>query len=371
MRIGINAGILTGDFTGMARYTISLLVELVQTDHELFVYLPSDANASILPAGIHSVRSSVFKTRIGKKIWEQLILPYWLLKDDVDVLWSPSHHLPRFVPKKIAKVLTVHDLVWVQAPNTMRLMNRLSETLLMPLSIKSADQIIAVSTQTSFDLERFVPESKNKTNIIYCGVTKFDKKAVSTDVLLKFDLPYALFVGTLEPRKNLERLLNAYSGLSIELKRKYILVIVGGAGWGGLEINRLIKQLDISENIKVMGYVSDFQLKKLYEEATLLALPSLYEGFGLPLLEAMSVGVPVLTSKLSSMPEVVSGAAILVDPYDVDSISNGLTSLLVDKGLRQELSIRGKKRSLELSWESASKKTLKVFEQAIELNKYI
>ena len=142
------------------------------------------------------------------------------------------------------------------------------------------------------------------------------------------------------------------------------MIIVGGKGWGEDDINSVVKQLDIEKYVQILGYLSDKELTSVYQEASMLIMPSLYEGFGLPLLEAMSVGVPVVTSNTSSMPEIVGDAAVLVDPYNVDSIKKGIEKVLTDSKLRSKLSDAGYEQSKLFSWEKAAKETLLAFEEA-------
>jgi len=172
-------------------------------------------------------------------------------------------------------------------------------------------------------------------------------------------------VGTLEPRKNLRRLLEAYSLLSDTIRDKYSLIIVGGKGWGNEDINSITEQLNIKKFVKVLGYLSNKELVKAYSQAYLFVMPSLYEGFGLPVLEAMSLGIPVVTSNTSSLPEIVGDTAILVNPESVSSIKNGIEEVLMDYKLRQKLSKATLERSKLFSWNKASKETLSLFEQAL------
>ena len=174
-----------------------------------------------------------------------------------------------------------------------------------------------------------------------------------------------MFVSTLEPRKNLPRLLEAYSLLPYSIKEEYSFFIVGAKGWGKEDICSIVEYLGIKKYVKILGYLSDKELANTYKEASLFVMPSLYEGFGLPLLEAMSVGVPVITSNRSSMPEIVGEAAVLVDPYSVDSIKEGIEKVLTDEKLRSLLSSAGLKQSKNFSWKKAAKKTLFVFEEAL------
>jgi glycosyltransferase involved in cell wall biosynthesis len=178
-----------------------------------------------------------------------------------------------------------------------------------------------------------------------------------------------LFVGTLEPRKNLARLLEAFSRLKPNEAGGAVLAVAGGAGWGGVDVDDLILKWGLQGRVRKLGYVSDQQLATLYAHALFLAMPSLYEGFGLPLLEAMSRGVPVLTSDISSMPEVAGDAGVLVSPHDVDSIAKGMATLLGDAAFRLELASRAVDSAFRFNWDRAAQETMNTFEEAIAVRK--
>jgi glycosyltransferase involved in cell wall biosynthesis len=180
----------------------------------------------------------------------------------------------------------------------------------------------------------------------------------------RYDLPerFVLFVGTLEPRKNLMRLVQAYAGLPASVRRHVSLVIAGGPGWLSETLRREVAERGLADRVRFIGYVRDEDMAPLYSLATVFAYPSLYEGFGLPVLEAMACGVPVLTSNVSSLPEVAGGAAVLVAPTDVDAIADGLTQLLDDTALAAKLVARGLEWSTNFSWDRCARETLAVYE---------
>ena len=183
------------------------------------------------------------------------------------------------------------------------------------------------------------------------------------------DRPYFLFVGTLEPRKNLIRLLTAYSLLSESLKDQAMLVIAGGKGWGGIDLNDTVSNLGLRKYVRVLGYVDETMLASLYTNALFLAMPSLYEGFGLPLVEAMVHGTPVLTSDNSSMPEVAGNAGLLVHPFVIPSIKNGLEKLIANHDLRRNLAGNTRENVTRFSWAAAAKQLVSVFEKVISARK--
>ena len=365
MRIGVDARSLSEPISGIGRYTLNLLELMVQDDsHEWILYSHRPLiNGSWNRKNIKLSNWNLPKSfRVLRMLWAQSILPIMATIDKVDLFWSPAHRLPRFLPKSIVSVVTIHDLVWKFAPETMRPLSQKLDAKLMPEAIKNADWIIAVSKWTAKDLIDEVPNAKRKTSIIY------EAPSLTYDsIIVKKSLNknYLLFVGTLEPRKNLPRLLEAYSFLPSHIKEKYSLNIVGGRGWGKVNFESLIEHFKIKKYVKILGYLSDKDLAKTYQNASILVMPSLYEGFGLPLLEAMNAEVPVVTSNISSMPEIVGKAAILVDPYDVNSIKEGMIKVLTDLNLRSSLSKEGLKQSKNFSWKKAAEKTMLVFTEAI------
>lgn len=348
MRIAINASILDGPVTGIAKYLIAVICRLPKyKQHTFFLYFPKavDLNRLVGTLGENVVvRNSKNRNKLTKKLWEQRVLPTWCREDMIDVFWSPAHHLPLFLLGDIKKVVTIHDVVWKKTPLTMPLLNLLSEKILMPLSLKKADKIITVSMSTANDVRAYWPIYENKIVVNYpaFNLPKPETSNYKEHLIIKRN--YILFVGTIEPRKNLENLLKAYLQLPEDLRKVYDLVIVGGKGWGKrTELKRLHEQSP--ERIKFLGYVSECELASLYKNASVFVLPSIYEGFGLPLVEAMYYGVPVITSNCSSMPEVAKDASLKVDPNNIESISNAMAEILINSKLKKDLEKKSKIRA--------------------------
>jgi glycosyltransferase involved in cell wall biosynthesis len=313
------------------------------------------------------VRSSNIAWRSGGALWWQTVLPALVARDEVDLFWSPAHRIPCFLSNKITSAVTIHDLVWKHCGSTMQPLNKWLDALSMPAAINRSDQVICVSNSTANDVATLIPGVKNKLNVIHLGCNSLEFKVNNlNDELLTINEPYFIFVGTIEPRKNLERLLKAFSLLNEDLRNRALFLIVGGNGWGDISLNSLIESLNLNRRVHVLGRVDDGQLSSLYKKALFVAMPSLYEGFGLPLVEAMQFGVPSLTSNCSSMPEIVGNSGELVNPYDIDSISRGLSRLLSSPNYLNELGINALDRSRLFSWDIAAEKTLKIFESSIQ-----
>jgi glycosyltransferase involved in cell wall biosynthesis len=371
MKIGVDARLLCSPITGIGRALIEISKRLSRINPDIFFYVPHQANVhSLLNPDLSAFGESSFGGKIFEHFWSQTYLPYYAKRDEIDVFWGPAHRLPMLLPKSIARVLTIHDLVWITHPGTMNSFGRLSEKMYMPYSLNQADRVMAVSHSTQLALLNEFPKIKEKLSVISLGSTAFPINLDSEAHLrLGIGKKYILFVGTIEPRKNLTRLINAYSRLALGIKLEYDLVLVGRYGWGNVNLPSLTKLLGLSEHVKLLGYVSDEDLATLYRNAVFLAMPSLSEGFGLPILEAMSAGIPVLTSNCSSMPEIAGDAALLVDPFSIDSIQGGLERLLTDPQLRISLSANAHKNSMKYSWDKCAGDLMNLFEEAITSHK--
>lgn len=358
MKLGIDARILTRNLTGIGRYVLELSSR-ISKDSKLRLYLfsPSPILAEYKQ---HFTQSTVFiesncHAKIARQLWASVILPKRIKACRVDIFWGPAHRLPKKIPG-VKYVLTIHDLVWKYAPQTMRTASRCLEKWQMPHAVQQANLILTVSNATKKAvLKEFKPLNSPVITLYPAAATAPKTTAANLPIP---DLPYILFVGTIEPRKNLLRLLKAYALLSDTLKWQTKLVIAGGKGWGNVRLQAHIKQLNLTKYVKVLNYVNDQLLHALYQNAYLLAMPSLYEGFGLPLVEAMHYGVPVLTSNRASMPEVAGSAGIVVDPEDVNSIRHGLDKLLTDKTSHATLSRLAKQQAKKFNWDKVATKLI-------------
>ncbi|QWD44517.1 glycosyltransferase family 4 protein [Polynucleobacter paneuropaeus] len=363
LKIGVDASALSADLSGIGRYTLETLSRMVEEGHEWHLYSNRPLKHGTWSFNNIHVHDSKFSW-LPRSLWLQIIIPLSARKNSLDLFWSPAHRLPLMLPAAVKKVITIHDLVWKYAPNTMKKIGYLLDRTLMGPSVFIADCVICVSTSTYNDLICEFPNANKKSSVILNGVNLTSPSTLATDVLREFEASdkYILFVGTLEPRKNLERLLEAYALVPMDLRNKTPLVLAGGDGWGigRNKLTDLIDRLGISKNVKLLGRVTDNELVELYRGALFLAMPSLYEGFGLPLIEAMKFGVPSLTSCVSSMPEIAGEGAVYVDPYDVESISDGLIRMM-DRGLISRLSVRSLEIVRKFDWSLTAKETLKKF----------
>jgi glycosyltransferase involved in cell wall biosynthesis len=366
-RIGVDARQLSTQVSGIGRYNAEVLSRLVEMGHEWYLYshrplLLGDwdrPNVYVRTAGISHIYL--------RMLWSQTVMPWWASQDGLDLFWSPLHRLPLVMPSSLARVVTIHDLVWRHAGQTMRPLNRLLDQTLMPHAVRASDRVVAVSDSTARDIEHEMPFAAGKVRAIPLGAAELGEPGPRESLArLGLSVPYFLFVGTLEPRKNLGRLLEAWSRLPQGLAGGAVLAVAGGAGWGEVNVQAMALRLGLQDRVRVLGFVSEQQLATLYAHALFLVMPSLYEGFGLPLLEATLRGVPVLTSDISSMPEVAGDAGVLVSPLDVDSIAKGLAQMLDDPKFRSDLARRAVSSAQRFSWDRSARRTMEVFEEAIE-----
>lgn len=358
MRIGIDARNLVPSLSGIGRYVFEMCRALGEQGHSLILYLPEPPHSHLPPLPGSELHIGNFKGPWRRAIWSLTALPIAARRHQLDLFWGPAHRLPPGLPADLPKIVTIHDLVWLQAPETMRWQTWLGERAFMAASLKRAHHIIADSQATAGDIIALYPAVRGQVEVVYPGLTTLPAPGGRPLVPLNEDgqtLRYALFVGTLEPRKNLSRLLEAFASIQPSRLSGLKFVIAGGQGWRMRDLSEMIAHYGIEDRVVLTGYVSDTELAALYASAQFLAMPSLYEGFGFPIIEAQSFGVPVITSNRSSMPEVAGDGAILVDPENVVAIADAIVQLSSDLTLRKDLGKRSKVNSARFSWPAAAK----------------
>jgi glycosyltransferase involved in cell wall biosynthesis len=363
LRIGIDLSCLNFPITGIGRYAYEITKRIISNDHIWYLY--SNANIPLLSYTANNVnyRTCNSMAHVPKIFWQQTILPALCIKDNIDILWSPNGRIPLLLASNIAIVVTIHDLVWKFFPKTMRKVGWILDATLIPNAIKRAIKIITVSNSTANDIARSFPLQASKITTIYPAASSCSEdKKINLEFNFKEIEPYFLFVGTIEPRKNLKALLEAYSMLNKNTREKAKIVIAGSSGWGKIDLRKLSNELGISGQVTILGYVDNSLLVELYRRALFLAMPSLYEGFGLPLIEAITLGTPVLTSNKSSMPEVARNAGYYIDPENQNSILRGLNEMISNPKLRDQLRSNCEDVRLGFSWDKAAKKTLEIIE---------
>jgi len=322
-------------------------------------------------------------------IFSHVLVAAALDNSKLDVFHSPAYTLPLAYRGK--SVVTVHDLAIYKNPEWFPreglMGQRFSTKTLVPKSLGKAEKIIAVSEHTKKDIVEIFKIKPEKIDVIYEGVEfrnlpskkeavcGLEAKICFEDIKAKYGLKdgYVLFLGTIEPRKNIINLVRAFRTVALENKKfgeKYQLVLAGAKGWKHEKIYKEIessnKKLGSKGIIKYIGYVPGKEKFFLMEYASCFVFPSLYEGFGLPVLEAMSLGVPTITSKISSLPEITGDAALLVDPHKEEEIALVLEKVLTDKNLQKNLSAKGVTQAKKFSWEKCAKETFEVYKKAVK-----
>ncbi len=370
VRIGINALLLTGRpgyrQTGLNRYVASLLDHLPAADPtiEWRAFVASDAPPTTGVASVVApVPAHLPVVRIG---WEWCGLPVATRRAGLDLFHGTMNAIPAALP--CPAVVTVHDLAFLKFPENVTRRRYHYLRWATGHAVRSARRVIAVSRATKHDLiEQFdIPEER--IDVTPLGVdARFrpaGEEAVESLVRrLGLRRPFVLSVGTLEPRKNLPALLRAFDCVAPEVPHN--LVLAGATGWRRDELNRTRAKLNLGDRLQLTGFVPDADLPALYSAAAMFAFPSLYEGFGLPVLEAMACGTPVLTGADSSLPEVAGDAALLVDPRDVDTIAVGMRSLLTDDALSGSLAAAGRHRAATFSWTRTAELTIASYRKAL------
>lgn len=361
MRIGLEVTAAVRQGAGIGRYVRELLKAIALLDSEnhyrLFYASPSPLPIPLpaLPANF-TARHLPFPDIWLARLWHraQLPIPVDLITGPLDLYHAPDFTLP---PVRARSVLTVHDLSFVRDPESAAPGLRAYLNQVVPRSVQRADHIIAVSESTKRDLIELYQTPESKITVLYEGVDPIFKPTPNPAIRTKYDLgsaPYIFSISTVQPRKNYQRLIQAFAALPTEFN----LVIAGGPGWLYDSIYAAADQPNVRGRVKFIGFVPDDDLPALYTEAAAFAYPSLYEGFGLPLLEALACGTPTLTSNVSCLPEVAGGAAVLVDPYDVDAIAAGLKQTLAQ---RDHLRPIGFARAAQFKWNEIASQLLTLY----------
>lgn len=370
MKIGIDANLLSRWRGGSSVYLQNIVRELERIDSGNQYYLYSQRHFAL------PFQSPRWRKRVSRRI------PFapgtlWLLtearsmaaRDGVDLFWGPGQALPLGLRRSVSNVLTVHDLVWQRFPETMNSYTHAVYRLFQEKWIRSADRLIAISGSVGNDLESLLHVPSCKIRVVHHGVSREyqprDPAAAARHVEAKLGISgkYICAVGTVEPRKNLTTLIQAVK----ILKGRgwgHQCVIAGVKGWKDSKIYASVRQAGLTDqDVRFLGFVADQDMPWLYSGATAFVFPSLYEGFGLPLVEAMACGVPIVASHAPPMPEILQDAALLVPPAGAEEFAGAIARVLAQPELREELAARGLKRAWHFGWDKAARELLDVFEE--------
>jgi glycosyltransferase involved in cell wall biosynthesis len=373
MRVTVDVSPAVHHHAGLGRYAHELLAALAAFDpaDEFTVFFYSTREGQLPEPPLHQLPFK--RVRMPAKPWRLSVLLAYLAGASMD-RWLPAgdvfhatdHLLP---PLRSAKsVFTIHDLIFRFYPEYHLRLNRWFLSLMMPRFVQRADAVIAVSESTRRDVLRLMSVPQERITVIYEGVNpafhpRYDASQTAS-LRAKYHLPqrFVLYLGTIEPRKNLVTLLEAYRGLVERDPTTPALVIAGRKGWLYQSVFDRVRDLGLEERVQFTGYVKDGEAPTLLSAAELFVFPSLYEGFGLPPLEAMACGTPLICSNASSLPEVVGEGGIMFDPHDVRELSGAMNRVLCDERLRNELRARGVEQASRFSWERAAAETLSVYQ---------
>jgi glycosyltransferase involved in cell wall biosynthesis len=380
MHIGINAQLLSLGQNyrngGVSRYIRYLLTELAKApgEHIYTVYVNGPdviEHLGVQHPQITYISAPWSESRpIERVLWEQGTLPSLLQKQQIDVLHSPVNVLPVRIPRRCATVVTLHDLAFLRYPEVLTRAKSIYHHLFTIRSLRRATKIIAVSESTKQDAHDLVNIPLDRLHTVYpcidqrfsnvsevAKVQEFRQRHGLTD-------GYILYLGTLEPRKNIPTLINAYHKLRQDYGVREKLVLAGGKGWLYESIFARVRELGLEAEVIFPGYVTDSEQAEWYQAASAFAYPSLYEGFGIPVAEALACGIPVVTSSVSSLPEAGAQVALCVDPQSVEAVSQALYQALTDTELRERSRIQASSVAQKFSAQRMAQQTIEVYEQA-------
>ena len=367
MKIGIDASRYTTETaTGVEWYSYHIINGLISESlkHEntqVLLYSPHEIN---IPKELEHPKRVIKKILPAKRFWTLIKLSSEMRKNPPDVLFVPSHVLPLYRPNY--SVITIHDTAFKYLRRSYSSHQYWYLNWSTKYAVRNAGKIIVPSEATKGDLIKLFNCPPSKIKVIYHGY-KAPKKITVKEVpahLKQFgfghdNFPYIFFVGRLESKKNLSNLIKAFKIFS-ESKPEFRLVLAGKRGLGFDEIFKTVKKSDLMEKVIMPGYIEEDEKAYLYNNCSLFAFPSLYEGFGLPLLEAFSYGKPVLTSHVSCLPEIAKDAACYANPFDPEDIAHGLGKIVNDKAYAKKLVEAGKKRLEYFSWKKSVEQTFDV-----------
>lgn len=373
MRIGINALPLSRVQAGAARVIRCVIEELREIDSENCYYLYSDRHFELPWEGDRwRKRISSPLPLLPGTLWLQTIGRRMILRDRLDVFWGTFNMLPLGLPSGVAKVVTIHDLIWPLFPGIVDPVTRCMLWLFVKRSARQADRIISDSQSTARDLERVFAVPEARIEVINLGVSPAykpqDPRASAELVANKYGVSkdYLLTVGTVVPHKNLITLVEAMKILRERGELSFQLLAVGAKGRKDSKLLEAVRSSGLTgEDIRFLGFVPEEDLPVLYSGSCALVFPSLYEGFGLPLVEAMACGVPVVASNTSSIPEVVGDAALLVPPTQPEAFAEAILRVMSDKDLRRTMIEKGLSQAASFHWDKAARQLLECMRNVV------
>ena len=380
-RIGVGVEYLSDYRAGIARVGTDLLRALMAVDKQTEYILVANREMPPQYTGYgqppeqiqQGGRHQELPDCMAIPLWVQFQLPRILSQHEIDLyLHTGTPPLLPFLPpwSKIKKIIFLHDVINVKSPRFFRPITFFHGSVAKWLALRFFDHILCNSAATKNDAVRLLKANPEKITVVPLGLSEVFQEPPSKEasqharrIVGNDDLPFVLFVGTIEPRKNLEGLLHGFkiSGLG----NNHRLVVVGARGWRASGVSKIVKRLDLDETVVLSGFVSDAELSALYRSASVFCYPSFDEGFGLPVLEAMACGCPVVTSAIPALREVGGDAPIYIDPKSTQSIASALRKVAENKHCRETMARRGIDRAKRFSWNKAALDVLKVVSTVI------
>jgi glycosyltransferase involved in cell wall biosynthesis len=377
VRVGID-----GRYLGLRRGIGNLIHDLVGAlgrlprPPEVVVYV-QEGRAEEMPESGAAVRFRALP-RAPYPIWEQVLVPLAASRDRLDVLHSPANTGPLRLPRGLAQVVTIHDVMFLlpddavgRSPSTYQRLGRRYRRTVVPRVARRAAAIITDSEHSRVDLQRYIGVPAGRAHLVRGAVgDEFrvlgaEEARAGLPIRVPADSPYVLALGAVDPRKNTGRVLDAFARFRSAGFLRHRLVISGLDHDAGVRLWRRARELQIADHVTMLGFVPVPELVALYNGAQMFVYPSLYEGFGLPVLEGMACGVPVIASSTTSIPEVAGSAAVLVDPTDVEAIAHTMRLVASDEPVRRRMREHGLHQAGTFSWERAAAETLVVYEAAL------
>lgn len=364
MRVGFDASVIALNQAGSGVYASSLLRSLraLNTETECVAFSVRQEREMSASKTLRTRVDTIYRDIL----WTHALLPRQAESAEVDLLHMPAGVIP--LHSHCPTVVTILDTTVLQSPANFPFWHRNYSRLLIPFSAKHASIVLTISNHSKRDIAsrlQVAPEKIIVTHLAASEEFRLIPESDTASALQKYSLSsYLLCVSTLEPRKNMVRLLQAYGRVHRD-RTVPLLVHVGPKGWHYAAIFQEVERLGLEDSVRFLGRVPLSDLVALYNAASALIYPSLYEGFGLPPLEAMACGCPVVASNAASLPEVVGDAGILIDPCDVDALANAMCTVLGDKGVGGELRERGLKRAKLFSWERCAQETVSAYHRAV------
>jgi glycosyltransferase involved in cell wall biosynthesis len=378
-RIGIDVRLLTRR-RGIGNYVYNFLQELakLESQNKFILYADSKDVTYAIPND-----SRFILKVIGPKfypLWEQIVLPIHAIRDNLDILHCPANAGPLLLSSKIRLILTIHDVMYMlpssalpSSPSLYQNIGRKYLSWIVPLAVKDAAALITVSNYSKTDIIKYFTIDENKIFVIHEAAGKNFKKnmdGITLPVIENLNIPdrFIMAFGAIDPRKNTSRIIDAFEHFINLTKSDHQLIVVGLPQSEKNHFTKQVQKLGISSNVTFLGFVSEDELIALYNRAEIMLYPSLYEGFGVPILEAMACGTPVIGSTSASIPEIAGNAAVLIDPTNLEQLYSSIHKLSSNKKLRDELSSKGFIQANKFSWSKLAVETLSVYNGCFKSN---